>query len=76
MEITIGFNTFERFQIQPEKVSYCAVNNFEYFSLKLDQRVFQAPDLTNSALSIHPPQIACFPSLFGPEIVQYAKAFN
>ena len=55
---------------------YCRVNNFEYFSLKLDQRVFETPELTNSVLSIPPPQIACFPSFFGSEIVQYAKAFN
>ena len=45
---------------------YCVVNNFEYFSLKLDQQVFQTPNLTNSALSIYPPKIACFPLILWP----------
>ena len=43
-ENVIDFRIMPNPRIDSEKEEkYCAVNNFEYFSLKLDQRVFQAP---------------------------------
>src|SRR5205814_9142924 len=49
-------------------MTYCAVNNFEYFSLKLDQRVFQTPDFCQKFIRSNMPPKAV------PEPISHDKS--